>query len=1113
MSQDIRKVNDMESLITYFSEKLNWNIDPDDFYDIDDITYEFEAEDLGLKDEAFAKINSLKQLQPLVDDQKWGIFFVEFDSQRFEVSALRKILSGLIPTRRNSAEHAVWDKRDLLFLCTWGSGNQTTVGAAHFEDAEKGLPQIKMISCEPAVEDFTQINIFEQKLAKLRWPSDPTDTAAWREAWASAFTVRYRQVIQDSHTLTVCLAEEAKAIRDRILNTLKVETRNGYVHLLFEKFQNTLIHDMTEQQFADMYAQTIVYGLFSARCMDNTQDDFSPEEAVACIPNTNPFLKSLMQECFSSDRTGSKLSFDELEIGNIVTLLQNTKTDAIIADFNRQTGGGREDPVIHFYEEFLTEYDKAQKVQRGVYYTPQPVVNFIVRAVDDILKSEFGITDGLASTETKKIKVTRQSKKKNQNGLYGEVEDTAVVPAIQVLDPATGTGTFLRQTILQIYQNFCDARKGMPREKIQEEWNDYVPKHLLPRLNGFELMMAPYAVAHMKLAMVLKDTGYDFHGEERLQVYLTNSLEEPGDSDIQTSFFSDPLAMESIEANGAKKNVGINVVMGNPPYRSASENNNKFIASLVKDYKVEPGGGKPLQERKNWLDDDYVKFMRYAQLIIETAKYGIVAFINPHGWLSNGGFRGMRWKVLNAFDQVFIVNLHGNSKWKEVSPDGSKDENVFDIQQGVCINIFVRKSAIHSQSHLADIKYMDVYGTREFKNMFLNKTHLEQCKWETVNPLLPMMYLVPKNFENLSDYENGACISEIFKLSSQGIMSGNDAMVMYPSYEETESIISKALIAKSEDEAIEVIQQGKKAPKNWSFHAAIRDIKRGYCIEKIRYRPFDDRYTAFTGTSCGWLWRPRTEVMSQLSECCSNICLISTRIVQMGQSFQHVFVADGMTDKGMLSSKDNAFVFPLYVYLGEPGQSPAYSNFEVSFVKRIEQIIQCEFRDICDSNQHEEIFSAMNLFDYIYACLNSPSYRTKFNEELKTEFPKIPYPENADIFWELVDCGKRLREIHLLKSSELDGMNYPFSGIGDNTISKVLYKNGTIYINKTQHFDGIEEALWDAYIGSYQPLQKWMKDRKGTILSKKDIQHYQKMISALKLTQNIMDDIDKIVQF
>ena len=711
MAQDLRKVNDIESLMAYFSEKLGWAIDPDDYYDIDDITYDFEASDLGLKEEAFAKITSLKQLRPLVDNQRWGIFFVNFESNRFEVSALRKILSGLIPARRNS-DHAVWDKKDLLFLCTWGERNKVTIGAAHFEDSEKGLPQIKMISCEPAVEDFTQINIFEQRLSKLAWPSDPADAEAWHDTWASAFTIRYRQTIQDSHTLTIRLAEEAQNIRNRILSTLEIETANGYVHLLYNKFRETLVHDMTEQQFADMYAQTVVYGLFSARCMDETQDDFNAAEAVECIPNTNPFLKSLLQECLGSSNSKSKLSFDELEVGNIVDLLLHTKTDFIIADFNRQTGGGREDPVIHFYEEFLSEYDKTQRVQRGVYYTPQPVVNFIVRAVDDILKEDFGVVDGLASTDKKKIKFLRQSKKRTDGLFRNMVEDEKEVPAIQILDPATGTGTFLRQTILQIYQNFCDARKGQSKDTIQAEWNAYVPDHLLPRINGFELMMAPYAVAHMKLAMILKDTGYKFDSDERLQVYLTNTLEKPGNSEAQLTLWEDPLAFESVSANAVKKNTGINVVIGNPPYSNSSINRNEWILDLIALYK------QGLNEKKLNLDEDSIKFIRYGQFICEQAENSVLAYISNNSFLTGVTHRKMRYELLRTFNKIYIINLHGDSNRLEKCPDGSKDENVFDIQQGVSIHIFIKEK--RGSSAPAKVNYIDLFGTQQHKLDVLN---------------------------------------------------------------------------------------------------------------------------------------------------------------------------------------------------------------------------------------------------------------------------------------------------------------------------------------------------------------------------------------------------------
>lgn len=651
---DIRTVRDMNGLITYFSDNLGWEIDLNSFDDIEDISYEFDAQDIGLKDEAFAKIASMRQLQPMVNNQQWGIFCIEFESHKFEPTALRKILSGLVPRRRASVDHAVWQQQDLLFICNWGEGNNRTIGLAHFEDKERGLPQIKMISCDPSVEDFTQIKQFEDSLKQLAWPRDPGNIQAWREQWSNAFSVAYREVIQTSSLLTIRLAAEAQNIRNLVLDVLKVENEQGYVHKLYEKFRQALIHDMTETAFADMYAQTVVYGLFSARCMDKTQDDFSVREAVTCIPNTNPFLRELMKECLGADsRDGDFIgadkrlyaSFDELDIGNVVDLLAHTNTDAIIRDFNRQTGGGKEDPIIHFYEEFLTAYDKLQKVQRGVFYTPQPVVSFMVRAVDDILKKEFGYEDGLASTETKSVEITRKSKKRNERGFYYDMKDAEEVPAVQVLDPATGTGTFLRQVILQIYENFKAKYAGESDAAIKAAWNEYVPKHLLPRVNGFELMMAPYAVAHMKLAMVLHDTGYEFGAEARLNVCLTNTLEPPGDAEDQVSMFAmDPLAMESIQANKIKKNDGISVIIGNPPYSGISSNCSEWISGLIEDYKYIDG--VHFGERKHWLQDDYVKFIRAAENALSAHEIGVLAFINNHAFIDNPTFRCMRWHLL-----------------------------------------------------------------------------------------------------------------------------------------------------------------------------------------------------------------------------------------------------------------------------------------------------------------------------------------------------------------------------------------------------------------------------------------------------------------------------------
>lgn len=1114
MAQDLRKVNDIESLMTYFSEKLGWAIDPDDYYDIDDITYDFEASDLGLKEEAFAKITSLKQLRPLVDDQRWGIFFVNFESNRFEVSALRKILSGLVPARRN-ADHAVWDKKDLLFLCTWGERNKVTIGAAYFEDTEKGLPQIKMISCEPAVEDFTQINVFEQRLTRLAWPSNPSDTAAWHDAWASAFTTRYRQTIQDAHTLTVRLAEEAQNIRDRILSTLEIETANGYVHLLFQKFRDTLVHDMTEQQFADMYAQTVVYGLFSARCMDESQDDFNATEAVECIPNTNPFLKGLLQECLGSNNSRSKLSFDELEVGNIVDLLLHTKTDSIITDFNRQTGGGREDPVIHFYEEFLSEYDKTQRVQRGVYYTPQPVVNFIIKAVDDILKKCFGVNDGLASTATKKVKYYRQSKKRIDGYYRTTVEDEMEVPAIQILDPATGTGTFLRQTILQIYENFCSSRKGMAKERIQAEWNAYVPKHLLPRLNGFELMMAPYAVAHMKLAMVLKDTGYKFESDERLQVFLTNTLEKPGNSEAQLTLWEDPLAFESVSANAVKKNSGINIVLGNPPYSGISSNSGEWITSMIEDYKYI--NGVHFGERKHWLQDDYVKFIRFGESIIDKSGHGILAFINNHAFIDNPTFRCMRWHLLNTFDEIYIIDLHGNVMKKEIAPNGDKDENVFDIQQGVSINLFV-KNGTRSKG-LARVYHTGLFGKRSNKYDLLNALRLDNISWTQLEPNEPFYFFIPRDERNRASYEKGFSIQELMPEHTTGVVTARDGLVIAKKREELlERIKIFTDPNKTDDQVRTHFFGNKKAGKylpgdsrGWSLSTARKKIS-GFNhednIQKIAYRPFDTQYIYYVPEMVDW---GRDKLMYHLLAG-DNYALVIPRQAAT-DNWSHVQITRYMADNRVhYSNKGIPIECPLYLYApGFDGGLTRHPNLNGDIVKTLATSIGMRF--VPEKSAETNTICPIDILDYIYAVLFSEKYRQAYLDFLKFDFPRIPYPQSADYFWTMVSYGTKLRELHLSEDDYFDSQ-YSYQGHEECIVDRPTYQDGTVYLNKNgDKIINVPENIWNMYFGGYQPLQKWLKDRKGDALSQSDIRHFQSTISILVVTEELMHQIDDSIIF
>ncbi|MFZ4549808.1 MAG: Eco57I restriction-modification methylase domain-containing protein, partial [Bacteroidales bacterium] len=502
------------------------------------------------------------------------------------------------------------------------------------------------------------------------------------------------QTIKSSKKLAEMMAGKARLLSEVIEKALTNDEERQEDSTLkdqMDAFKQILIHDITPKGFADVYAQTITYGMFAARLHDPTLPTFSRHEAAELIPKSNPFLRKLFGYIAGPDLDDRiKWIVDGLvEIFlacNVLELLKNhgksTKT---------------EDPIIHFYETFLSEYDAALRKARGVWYTPHPVVNFQVRAIDEILRTEFGMPVGIADSGKIKIKVNIQGKLVEQE-----------VHRVQILDPSTGTGTYIAEIIKLIYSRFV-GQQGI--------WSNYVENHLLPRLIGFELLMASYAMAHLQIDLLLTETGYvrTMHpskgGEQRLRIYLTNSLEE-SHPDTGT-LFANWLSTEANEANFIKRDCPVMIVMGNPPYSGESANKGEWIMSLMEDYKKEPGGKEKLKERNpKWINDDYVKFLRYGQHFIEKNGTGILAYINPHGFLDNPTFRGMRWNLLKTYDKIYTIDLHGNAKKKETAPDGSVDENVFDIMQGVSINIFV-KTGKKKTNELGKVFHYDLYGKRE----------------------------------------------------------------------------------------------------------------------------------------------------------------------------------------------------------------------------------------------------------------------------------------------------------------------------------------------------------------------------------------------------------------
>lgn len=921
------------------------------------------------------------------------------------------------------------------------------------------------------------------------------------------FSQTISQTIKSATKLAEMMAGKAKLMADVIEKSLnhddETETKSSLKKQMLS-FQQMLIHDIDNKAFSDIYAQTIAYGMFAARYHDPTLPTFSREEAATLIPKSNPFLRKLFHEIAGPDLDDRLLWI----VNELVNIFLATDVADIMKNFGKSTK--QEDPVVHFYETFLASYNPALRKARGVWYTPQPVVNFIVRAVDDILKTEFGLKDGLADTSKIKIKknaVTKATADKRSK--LTEVTTEVEVHKVQILDPATGTGTFLAEVVRHIHKKFA-GQQGI--------WSNYVTKDLIPRLNGFELLMASYAMAHLKMDMLLTETGYKPSDEQRLRIFLTNSLEE-AHPDTQT-LFSSWLSDEADQANAIKRDTPVMVVIGNPPYSGISSNNGKWISDLIEDYKYVDG--EHFKERKHWLNDDYVKFMRFGQHFIDKNGSGILAFINPHGFLDNPTFRGMRWNLLKSYDKIYTIDLHGNSKKKETAPDGSVDQNVFDIMQGVSIN-FLIKTVNKKGDDLAEVFHYDLFGKREFKYDFLINNSIKTIQYKRLNPEKPNLFFVPNDNTQNNEYNNGFDLNSLFTVKNTGVCSQRDFISMQDSEIKLKDVLNDFL--ELDENIIRHKYNLSKDGRDWKVNFAkqnIIDLKADTkYINKIHYRLFDYKHTFYSNKSKGFIAYPRYEVFKHLLK--DNICFLMNRNVR-GIEFNHIFISKYIPDLHLFETA-NASIYgaPLYLYpetttqtslLNEVVRTP---NLNMEIVYKICKDLLMKFSPEKIESEQSHLLTPIDLLDYIYAVLHSPSYREKYKEFLKIDFPRVPYPKDLNTFYNLVALGSQLRQIHLLESDVVEQFITQYPIDGDNVVTKPRFVSpsavedkGNVYINDTQYFANVPVVAWNFYIGGYQPAQKWLKDRKDRTLSHEDIFHYQKIIVALTETDRLMKEIDKI---
>jgi hypothetical protein len=909
------------------------------------------------------------------------------------------------------------------------------------------------------------------------------------------FTQSHKEPIKSGEHLAKIMGGKAKRIRDNIKDVLsKKDEKKPEILNVYNTIKKLLVHDLSEEEFADMYAQTLVYGLFVARYHDKSPENFSRQEARDLVPASNPFLRHFFDHIVGPD-------FDkrlEYIVNELCEVFAHANIQQLMKEYYWEDLWGKThegfDPVIHFYEDFLKEYDAELRKKMGAYYTPLPVVRFIVRSVDYLLQKEFNLPSGLADTS------------KLENGIH----------RVQILDPAVGTGTFLSAVIREIYLKLKNSGQ-------LGRWTTYVHNDLLPRLHGFELMMAPYTIAHLKLSMAFKQTGFKYFNR-RLGIYLTNSLEESEPQhNLFTGFgFAESIAEESKEAAVIKNETPIMVVIGNPPY-SGESSNASYTDNDV--YKREPSGGKLQERNSKWLSDDYVKFIRFAESMIEKTKEGIVAMITAHGYLDNPTFRGMRFQLMKTFDEIYVLDLHGNANKKEKAPDGSDDKNVFDIKQGVAILLGIKKSKVKNTETKIFISHC--FGSRQYKFIYLTENIISSVNWERVIPSAPNYEWIIHDEKNKREFTNRISVTDLFIINSVGIVTARDATTIQYTKDDIEKVIHDFM--NLDNEELRMKYKLGKDVRDWKVSLAKEDIRKNYEENKIisiNYRPFDIRWTFYTGNSRGFHCMPRGGVMKHLLA--DNLALVVLRQVKAGDSFQHVFISRSVVESTLVSNKTSEidYVLPLYVYSEDNTKIP---NLKKEIVEEIEKT----FGKVTPED----------ILDYIYAVLHSPSYREKYKEFLKIDFPRVPYPKDKETFTQLVKLGTELRLLHLLESPKVNQFITTYPVPGDNEVEKVRFEKevtlrqaqgdteshadlvsassketpkqvrgdaGKVYINKEQYFGNVPEIAWNFFIGGYQPAQKWLKDRKGRTLTNTDIEHYQKIIVALVETDRIMKEIDKI---
>lgn len=900
--------------------------------------------------------------------------------------------------------------------------------------------------------------------------------------------------------LALALAKKTRLLSKQVEEAIETGDERSDLWELKETFQKTLIQDISPHQFANMVAETMAYSLFLSALEHERRGNGSVltlTNAIDYLPTNVPVLVDLyglikkVASSIPNIYESAQLLIDQLNASEIRRIHEKL--------IEHKPG---EDPVIQFYEPFLAEYDPKEREARGVYYTPKPVVDYIVRSVDWILRNKFEKEKGLADE------------------------------SVNLLDPATGTGTFLMSAIQEIYWKTKKQNEALGDEMVSREFNKIVLSHILKHFYGFELLIAPYAIAHLKLTLEIERLGFDFNltrgdgdpDNDRFKVYLANTLDDPNKPPQTLMPGYNSIPEESTKAQEVKRDAPILAIIGNPPYSNFGRmNRGEWILGLLKDYK------QGLGERKINLDDDFIKFIRFAQWKLEKAGQGIFAMITSNTFIDGMTHRQMRRSLMDTFDEIYIYNLHGNSRKGEVAPGGSKDENVFNIQQGVSINIFIK---LPQKEGECVVNYCDLWGLREHKYATLLDEDLNETKWEEVEPKDPKWFFAARDRAGEIEYENYPSILNVFDIHNSGMQTKRDNLTIHYSKNELQASIND--IKKLSSEEVRVKYDLPADGRDWTVEGAKKDILAGYQEINVQYRPFDTRKTIFTGKSKGYIAYPRADVMRNMIVN-KNLGLVMMKQVVLEGNYTHFGVSNSPIDERTFkSNRGGTYLLPLYAY-NESSQvsmladKECHANISAVIYKTLAKNLSLQYIFNGRGNLEND-FGPEDIFYYAYAVFHSSTYRSRYAEQLKIDFPRLPITSDKELFKRLVALGNELVNLHLLGENPFDstktildepnrwgvkiGGKVP-ANLQEWKVTDIRYdlKEKRVYINAGQYFEGIESEVWDFTIGGYQVCEKWLKDRKKAerILSTEDLKHYMKIVVVLRETIHVMSEVDKAI--